>query len=183
MSTNEPSKTPAFANWLADQFIKETHLEEFFGDLQEIYQDRFLEKGSFHAKLMYWVDVLHLLIGFRSLNALQNLHNPSIMFRHYFTIAHRNLSRNKVSSLINILGLPIGMGVCLLIYQYIHFELSYDTFHTNAQNIYRITQTEIRNGQDLGTEVFTTYGLGVKAKEEIPEIIDNVLDLLYLSGR
>lgn len=170
MSTNKQSKTPVFANWLANQFVKESHLEEFFGDLQEIYQDRLSLQGHFHAKLMYWVDVLHLLIGFSAINALQNLHNPTIMFRHYITIAHRNLNRNKVSSLISIMGLAVGMGVCLLIYQYIHFEMSYDTFHANAQNIYRITQTESRNGDNLSASVFMPYALGAKGKEEIPEI-------------
>lgn len=174
MSANKSPKTPAFANWLADQFIKETHLEEFFGDLQEIYQDRVSARGKFHAKLMYWIDVLHLLFGFSAINAMRNLNNPNIMFRHYFTIAGRNLSRNKVSSLINILGLAVGMGVCLLIYQYIHFEMSYDAFHSNAKNIYRVTQKEIRNGEHLGTEVYTSYGLGVQGKEEIAEIIEAV---------
>ncbi|MEX2595036.1 MAG: ABC transporter permease [Anditalea sp.] len=92
------------------------------------------------------------------------------MIRHYFKIAIRNLSRNKIFSLINILGLAVGMGVCLLIYQYVHFEMSYDQFHPNAQNTYRLTQTTFRNGEDLGTGVFTTYGLGARGKETIPEI-------------
>ena len=96
------------------------------------------------------------------------------MLRHYLKIAIRNLSRNKTFSLINILGLAVGMGVCLLIYQYVHFEMSYDQFHPNAQNTYRLTQTTYRNGEDLGTGVFTTYGLGARGKETIPEINDFV---------
>lgn len=85
------------------------------------------------------------------------------MLKHYLKIALRNLSRNSVFSLINILGLAVGMGVCLLISQYIQFELSYDRFHANARDTYRLTQTRIRNGESLGAGVWTTYGLGAKA--------------------
>jgi len=76
--------------------------------------------------------------------------------------------------LINILGLAVGMGVCLLIYQYVHFESSYDQFHPNAQNTYRLTQTTFRNGENLGEGVFTTFGLGPQGKETVPEIRDFV---------
>ncbi len=175
MAGNKRPKTPSMANWLANQFINEALLEEFFGDLEEIFQDRISIKGKAYAKLMYWVDMLHLLIGFTSLQQIfRNQHNPTIMYRHYFTIAGRNLSRNKLNSLINILGLAVGMGVCLLIYQYVHFEMSYDNFHANAHNIYRLTQTDIRNGENLGAGAYTTHALGVQGKETIPEIKDFV---------
>ena len=91
------------------------------------------------------------------------------MFRNYLKVAVRNLSGNKVFSLINMLGLAVGMGVCLLIYQYIYFELSYDKFHTNAENTYRVTQT-FTNREDLDTGVYTTYALGPRGKKTIPEI-------------
>lgn len=94
------------------------------------------------------------------------------MLYHYLKIAYRNLSRNPIFTLINILGLAVGMGVCLLIYQYVHFEKSYDQFHNNAQNTYRLTQTTFRNGESLGEGVFTTFGLGPQGKETIPEIKD-----------
>ncbi len=96
------------------------------------------------------------------------------MLYHYLKIAFRNLSRNKLFTLINILGLAVGMGICLLIFQYVHFETSFDQFHSNAQRTYRITQTTYRNGENLGEAVFTTFGLGPQAEETIPEIRDFV---------
>jgi hypothetical protein len=51
------------------------------------------------------------------------------MFRNYFRAAWRNLMKNKVFSFINIIGLSIGMAACLLILQYVSFELSYDQFN------------------------------------------------------
>ncbi len=92
------------------------------------------------------------------------------MLKHYTLVAIRNLARNKVFSLINILGLAVGMGICLIIYQYIHFELSYDQFHKGAENTYRLTQTVTRGGEEQGTGVFTTFSLGEKAKADVPEL-------------
>ncbi|MEO0330076.1 MAG: ABC transporter permease [Bacteroidota bacterium] len=60
------------------------------------------------------------------------------MLRNYLKITYRQLLKNKVFSLTNILGLAIGMSVCLLIIQYVSFELSYDTFHERADQIYRV---------------------------------------------
>ncbi|MBD1394233.1 ABC transporter permease [Mucilaginibacter glaciei] len=60
------------------------------------------------------------------------------MINNYLKIAWRILLRQKLFSMINIFGLVIGMVACLLIVQYISFELSYDKFHADAANIYRI---------------------------------------------
>ncbi|HET7001804.1 MAG TPA: ABC transporter permease [Puia sp.] len=60
------------------------------------------------------------------------------MLRNYFKIAFRNLWRHRVFSLINILGLTVGMTACFLIFLYVRFELSYDKFHSKGDRIYRI---------------------------------------------
>ncbi len=70
------------------------------------------------------------------------------MLKNYFKIAFRNLWRHRVFSLINILGLTVGMTACFLIFLYVRFELSYDKFHSKGDRIYRIvcdikTPTEI----------------------------------------
>lgn len=103
------------------------------------------------------------------------------MWKNYLNIAFRNLRRNKVFSTINILGLAVGMGVCLLIFQYIHFELSYDRFHPNAERIYRLTKTINKRGKIISYSPFTSYGLGANSKTTLPEIRElvrvNFLDL------
>ncbi|WP_297336221.1 ABC transporter permease [Algoriphagus sp.] len=96
------------------------------------------------------------------------------MVYHYLKIAYRHLSRNSFFSFITILGLAVGMGVCLLIYQYVDFETSFDRFHSKSQNTYRLTQSITRNGENQGEGVFTTFGLGPRGKETIPEIKDFV---------
>lgn len=92
------------------------------------------------------------------------------MLKFNLKIALRNLLRNKVFSAINIFGLAVGMGVFLVIFQYIKVETSYDDFHHQPGNTYRITQTLTKNGESMGTSVFGTSGLGPVGKETIPEI-------------
>ncbi len=60
------------------------------------------------------------------------------MLKNYFKIAARNLLKHKAYSFINIAGLAMGMTCCILILLYVQHELSYDRFHQNAKQIYRI---------------------------------------------
>src|SRR5579862_3179416 len=60
------------------------------------------------------------------------------MFRNYFKTAWRNLVNNKIFSFINILGLTIGIMVCMMIYLFIMNEFSFDRFHKNNDSIYRV---------------------------------------------
>ena len=61
------------------------------------------------------------------------------MFRNYLKIAVRNLVRSKTYSIINIMGLSLGFGLCTVLLLYIHYELNYDRYHKNADQIYRVT--------------------------------------------
>ena len=90
------------------------------------------------------------------------------MLRNYFTIALRNLRKNKVFSLINILGLSIGLTCCLLIAAYVRDETSYDQYPAQANNIYRVNL--VANG--AGTEVYPSVDVAVGAgmKAAYPEI-------------
>jgi putative ABC transport system permease protein len=80
------------------------------------------------------------------------------MFRNYLIVALRNLFRNRISSLVNIVGLAIGMAAFVLIIQYVRFELSYDKFHTNHPNIYRVQQDRYKDG-----ELTTQWAAGCSA--------------------
>jgi putative ABC transport system permease protein len=62
------------------------------------------------------------------------------MLKNYLTIALRNLMKYKFISFINLFGLTVGLTCCLLILNYIRHELSYDTYHPDADRIYRVTR-------------------------------------------
>jgi putative ABC transport system permease protein len=95
------------------------------------------------------------------------------MLRNYLTIAWRNLKRHKLFSLINILGLSIGMAACLLILQYVSFELSYDHHHTKASDIYRVVNDRYQNGKLIQHGTITYSAVGKAMKDDFPEIIEN----------
>ncbi|MFT3949420.1 MAG: ABC transporter permease [Agriterribacter sp.] len=63
------------------------------------------------------------------------------MIKNYLKIAWRNLLKHKTFSGINILGLSIGIAACIIIFIYVHFELTYDRHNRNADRIARITST------------------------------------------
>ncbi|MDH4221080.1 MAG: ABC transporter permease, partial [Candidatus Aminicenantes bacterium] len=99
------------------------------------------------------------------------------MFKNYLMVAVRNLKRQKGYSLINILGLAIGMALCLLILVYVQDELSYDGFHEKADRIYRIAQVEDHDGQILH---YMRIGGGINSRLEtdFPESIEKTARLL-----
>ncbi|MEX6686417.1 ABC transporter permease [Danxiaibacter flavus] len=65
---------------------------------------------------------------------------PSAMFKNYLKTAFRNLLRNKVHAIVNITGLIVGFSAFLLIFLVISYESSFDDFHSNKKNIYRVVR-------------------------------------------
>lgn len=97
------------------------------------------------------------------------------MFKNYLKITFRNLWKHKSFSAINILGLAIGMAVCMLILQYVSFELSYDQFHTNSKNIYRVINDRYQAGKRTQHSPQTYSAIGKALKDDYPdEIADYV---------
>lgn len=68
------------------------------------------------------------------------------MIRNYFIIAWRNLKKNRLTSFINIFGLTVSIGVCLLIALFIHDEINYDRFEKDYEQVYRLEQQTSENG-------------------------------------
>ncbi len=95
------------------------------------------------------------------------------MFKNYLKIAYRNLIKHKSFSLINIFGLSFGITCCVLILAYIGYELSYDSYHTNANNIFRIASQRTTLGRTR--ELAVAPGpAGPTLIKDYPEVIDAV---------
>ncbi|KYP16349.1 ABC transporter permease, partial [Flavihumibacter sp. CACIAM 22H1] len=93
------------------------------------------------------------------------------MIRNYLLITLRNLRRNKVYSLINILGLSFGLAAAILILLYVKDEVSYDRFHTQLQHTYRlynISKNEETN--ETRKSGITGYFQGPRFAASVPEI-------------
>lgn len=91
------------------------------------------------------------------------------MIRNYFKTTLRNLIKHKGYSFINISGLAVGIACCLLIILYVKDELSFDRFHDNTENIYRMQSTITMNDNK---QVFNAVGLpaGPTLLDEVPSI-------------
>lgn len=96
------------------------------------------------------------------------------MIRNYFKTAFRNLWRNKGFSVINIVGLSVGLACCMLIFLYTMDEVSYDRFNVNAANIYHLVVDD--QGTDGQVHKFSSTGdmPGPSFKRQLPEVQDFV---------
>ena len=96
------------------------------------------------------------------------------MLRHYIRIAIRNLGRHKVLTVINILGLSLGLACFSLILVFAVNEFSYDNWHVNAARIYQVDETWVRkDGQIFGTNG-GNMPVGPAFKQDFPDVEDAV---------
>ncbi len=95
------------------------------------------------------------------------------MFENFFKVAIRNILRQRVYSLINILGLAIGLSCSLLIMVFVMHELSYDQFHAKKDRIYRLC-VKGKIGEAEMNMAFTSVPTGPAFDQEFPEIIESV---------
>ncbi len=96
------------------------------------------------------------------------------MLRNYVISSFRSILKRKLHSGLNILGLAIGMAGSLLIIQYVSFERSYNDFHENKDEIYRISYSKEKNDVESFNTVLTYSGVGKLMKEQFPEVKDFV---------
>ncbi|RAI87906.1 putative ABC transport system permease protein [Algoriphagus yeomjeoni] len=69
------------------------------------------------------------------------------MWKNYFKIAIRNLSKNKLHTGINLIGLTLGLGVSILIFFFVQFERSFDDFHQENEQVFRVERHQIEEGE------------------------------------
>lgn len=95
------------------------------------------------------------------------------MLKNYIKTAWRNLVRNKFYSVINIAGLTVGLAIGILILLWVQDEFSFDSFHKNASNIYRV---ELFGGTGASKQIWqtTVAPMGPLAKQELPVVQDQV---------
>ena len=94
------------------------------------------------------------------------------LLRNYLRSTLRTISKNKVYMLLNILGLALGMAACLFILQYVSYERSYDTFHENYEDLYRVRYQIYRNNALEVDCAAAVPRVGPFMKEKMPEVVD-----------
>lgn len=101
------------------------------------------------------------------------------MIKNYIKIAWRNIIRNKTFSAINIVGLSLGIAACILILQYVAFELSFDDFHKDKDQIYRVRQDRYDEGKLSTQWAAGTFAVGNSFKDAFSEVQDYVKLIRY----
>lgn len=85
-------------------------------------------------------------------------------------LALRGLVRNKVFTIVNLLGLSVSLVVCLLIFHFVRYEWSYDRFHKNAPSIYRVATKVTLSDEVITHEANTYLGISDALKTDYPEV-------------
>jgi putative ABC transport system permease protein len=163
---------PKFPLQLLRWFCREDFIDEIEGNLIEIFEK---ENESDPAKARRQF-ILNVIRHFRP-EYLKIFHSRkqsssylSVMIFNYIKLAFRNLRKRASYSFINIFGLALGVCAALLILNYMEFETSYDSFHVNADRLYRIKRTFIQNNEPGQPHVMTTYALGPTLMSDIPSV-------------
>lgn len=92
------------------------------------------------------------------------------MAKNYIILFFRNLQRQKVFSIINLLGLTVSLASTMIIYLYVAHEYSYDNFHPHSERLYRVNQTFIWSEDHTSQFSRTGPGVAHALKEELPEV-------------
>ena len=92
------------------------------------------------------------------------------MIKNYFNIAIRNIRRNKLLSFVNITGLAVGIACVILMLLFVKDEWSFDQFHTNGKDIYRLVQTTTDTAGNENRSGKTGFPHGPVFAAAIPEI-------------
>ncbi|OEK04105.1 ABC transporter permease [Roseivirga misakiensis] len=168
---NPPKWADRFLGWYCNPKL----LEQIQGDVYELFYWRLEDKGASQAKRSFVWDVVRLFRWAnikRNSSQTQKLNNIA-MFKNYFKIGLRNLWKQRMPSTINILGLSLAIGCCLVAFLYIEYQTNVDDFHENGDNIYLLTHDAFVEGEDRKYG-YVSWAIADQIKEEITGV-KNVL--------
>ncbi len=157
-------RPPKLAVGILKHTAATTEEASLLGDLEEEYRRRAQKNTSVRASFWYWTQALLSLPSF----VKTSFHWSFEMIKNYLKIAWRNIQKHRVFSIINITGLAIGMACCILILLWVQDEISFDNFHANKDNIYRIV-ADWEKYDWKGVEA-SPAPLAPAIEEQIPEI-------------
>jgi putative ABC transport system permease protein len=142
-------------------------LEDLQGDLNEYFHRNLRERGTSAARLIYIIDVIKFMRSYIIRKpSLRHPLNGKVTMKKQLLFALRRLSRHKLTTGINILGLTLGVLSCMVIYLYVSFECSYDKFHAGPDRIYRIVGARTNSNGTQGIGASMTAPLGADLRRE-----------------
>lgn len=155
----------------------EVHLRAHMADLQ---QEGLSQEAAFREALRSLGDLEEARIEYRKVHwnklkqkrkLTEELRWRRSMVKNYSRVALRNLLRQKGYSFINFAGLTLGMACCLLLFQYVAFETSFDQFNTKKDQLYRALSRYTRGDGMEGISATSVLGFGPTVAQEVPGIV------------
>src|SRR6185437_8560930 len=92
------------------------------------------------------------------------------MLRSFLHIALRNFAKRRGYSILNLLGFTIGISCCLLIFEYVGYERSFDSYNPDAKNIFRVQENDYENNHFAARWATTSPAVGPALKKDFPAI-------------
>jgi putative ABC transport system permease protein len=142
---------PRLAKNLLRRFCHVSFIEEVEGDLDEQFFESVGERGLFRARVRYWIDVLRAIAIGNQPSRETEASRITLLdsLRHFFKIFFRSLRHSRSSAIINIAGLVLSLVSFVAIWLYVNDELSFNQFHPQAENVYRISHSYKRYGDGV----------------------------------
>jgi putative ABC transport system permease protein len=165
------SSPPNWARKLIDWITENTDFVDIPGDIREEFEENKRTKGNRAAQFRYVWTVLQCLRPFILRQKFKIPFLKSFMIRNYWLVSKRLILKNKLYAGINIFGLAIGIACSLVLLAYVTNELSFDGFHQNKENIYRLLVTT-KSQEGESTTAIMTAGIAPTIKEDFPEVVD-----------
>lgn len=163
------AQPPKWADQFLAWFCRPELLEDLQGDLHELFHEKVSEGKDGMAK---WLFIWWVFRSFR-LDVIRNLSfslNQGYMLKNNLKIALRVLWRDKFNSLINVLGLSIGLTCFLLMGFYVKQEVSFDHFHSKKEDIYRVWVKEDYGGDQVFFNSVTPLIFEEVLESNFPEV-------------
>jgi putative ABC transport system permease protein len=161
-TVKEKNSPPKILEIFLQSLLSAKDKESLLGDFNEMYDRISNECGVIRARCWYIFHIIKLMPVYVE----NKIYWSAAMFRNYLKIALRNMKRHKTFSIINISGLIVGLTCFILIFLYVRYEKSYDTFHENSDRIFRVAT------QDPGIDTWasTSAALAPMLMDEFPEV-------------
>lgn len=128
-------------------YCKKERYEEIHGDLEEFFYERVEVVGLTKARLFYIWNVIRCFQPY-AWKIPQSQNSNIVMFRNYFKTSYRSMIKNPLSSFINVFGLAVAVGVCMVVYSFMDFDYSIDRFHEYKDEVYLTTFFVDREGTE-----------------------------------
>ncbi len=169
-NTSPPHLAQKILKWYGGK----AELEDIQGDLDEFFYFQLQQHSVLYAKMNYWQQVLSLLFSYalrrrksRAAYSPYYVKNSITMFKNYFKIAFRNFSKHKLFTSLNIIGLSLGMCICLLALSISVAIYQSDNWQQNKDRVFQIN-TSIADQESNKTFASTFYATGHQLEENYP---------------